>query len=108
MWIWPRGTRDVRSVRIRQQDFCGDTDHFGIFEVIELSLLCAVDADLPAGVDSGEYIGRKKTDRLNIWAGLGRLQVEDVLVHELWERIIVPLAEEVSLADGGVGERCVE
>jgi len=73
-----------------------------------LGLLCAIDADLLAGIERRKRIWGKKTDGLNVGAGLGKLQVEDVLVQELAKRVVVTLAEKIGLADGGVGERRIE
>src|SRR5258708_29325956 len=102
MGIGSRGSRDVGAVGIRERNLRRDSDYFWIFEVIELGLLCAIDADLLAGIERGQCIWGKKTDGLNVGAGLGRLQVNNVLVHELAKRVVVPLAEQISLAHSGV------
>src|SRR5437899_11472138 len=108
MRIRTRRMGDEWSIRIRQKNLNGDSDHFGILEMVELGLLGAVDADLLAGIQSREDIGSEKADRLNVGAGLGRLQVEDMLVHELAQRVVVALTEEIGFAHCGVGKRCVE
>src|SRR5258708_29018500 len=108
MGIGSRGSRDVGAVGIRERNLRRHSDYFWIFEVIELGLLCAIDAELLAGIECGKRIWGKKTDGLNVGAGLGRLQVEDVLVQELAKRVVVTLAEEISLAHGGVGKRRIE
>src|SRR5260221_14679054 len=104
MGIGSRGSRDVGAVGIRERNLRRDSDYFWIFEVIELGLLCAIDADLLAGIERGQCIWGKKTDGLNVGAGLGRLQVKNVLVHELAKRVVVLLAGEISLGHGGGGK----
>src|SRR6267142_204058 len=105
MRIRTRRMGDERSIRIRQENLNGDSDHFGIFEVVKLSLLGAVNADLLAGVDRCKNIRREKADRLDVGASFWRLQVEDVLVEEFAKRVIVALAEKIGFAHGCVGKR---
>jgi len=73
MGIGSRGSRDVGAVGIRERDLRRHSDHFWIFEVIELGLLCAIDADLLAGIERRKRIWGKKTDGLNVGAGFWRL-----------------------------------
>src|SRR5260370_7548471 len=104
MGIGSRGSRDVGAVGIRERNLRRHSDYFWICEVIELGLLCAIDADLLAGIERRKRIWGKKTDGLNVGAGPGRLQVEDVLVQELAKRAVVTLAQEISLAHGASGK----
>jgi hypothetical protein len=76
--------------------------------VVELGLLGAIDTGLLAGIEGSKDIGGEETDRFDVRAGLRRLQMEDVLVQKFRQGIVVALAEEISFADGGVGQRRVK
>src|SRR6267142_6724375 len=108
MRIRPFHDRAVRAVRLGKKNLNCDTNDFRGLEVVELCLLCAVDADLLAGIKRRKDIGSEKTDRFDVGAGLWGLQVEDVFVQELAKGVVVSLTEEICFAHGGGGERRVE
>jgi len=63
---------------------------------------------LAAGIFDKQSEGREKGDRGDMRAGFGARKNFRVLVEEIRHGFVAALAEEVSFADGLVGERRVE
>ena len=76
--------------------------------VIEQGLLCAVVADVAAGELCELRERGEKYDGRNVRTGFGRWEMPGISFEEMHNRLIMALTEEISFADGLVGERRIK
>src|SRR5262249_32972805 len=105
-----RGARRRRlgndgAIRFGELEFNRDFDEFGLSAVIFFSLLRAVARGVLAGKTHELCEGRTEFDGGNVRTGLGRRQVQDVLVEVAGRGLVAALPQEIGLADGFRGER---
>jgi len=85
-----------------------DFHGFFLAAVVELGLLGAIADGVLAGELGEESEGSKEGDRGDVGASFGGGKALRVLVKETREGFIVALAEEIGLANSGVGKRRIE
>ena len=99
---------DVLAIGSRKADLDNNADDFRLPEVIELRLLCAIGERMLVGVQSGECVGGVERNGCDVRTALGLRKSDGIFPEEIGEYVVVVLTEEISFADGGVGQRCIE
>jgi hypothetical protein len=102
------GANDIRAVGIGELDLHYDSYEFALVAMIESSLLSAITGRVLAGFLDEKSERSKEGDGGDVRAGFRRREEFCVFIEKSGHGFVTPLAEEISFANGLVGQGSVE